>query len=294
MPNGADLSENIPRAIGWMLLATFFFVSLDALAKNQLQRYDVTQVVAVRFFFHLALTAVVVACVAPWAWRARNIGLQLLRSFFLMFTTFLFFTAVRTVPLADANAIMFMGPIFATVLSIPLLGERVGVRRWAGIAFSFAGAMLIIRPGSGFVGTGGLLLLCAAFIFAFYQIITRRLAKIDDPMTTILYTALVGAIVSSFFAPTKWVPPADVDWILMACMGLCGGVGHLCMIRAISSAPVSAVAPYAYTGLIWANVFGFMIFGDVPSIWTLAGAAIIASSGIYILYREQAQKAAAG
>jgi len=286
-PVGAPKTENTPRAIIWMLVTTFFFVAIDVQGKELLQRYDVTQVVAVRFAVHALFAALVVGIVSPWAVVTRSPRSQIMRSLSLLVTTSLFFMAVRTVPLAEASAIMFLGPILITALSYPLLGEKVGPRRWAGVGFGFLGALLIIRPGTGFLAGGALLLLGAALGNAFYQIVTRRLAKRDHPLTTALYTPLVGALVTGLAAPAAWISPNAGDWALMVGMGLAGGIGHLCLIRAISLAPVAVVSPFGYTSLLWASLFGYSFFGDVPDAWTLAGAAVIAMSGLYILYREQ-------
>ena len=202
----------------------------------------------------------------------------------------LFFLAVRTVPLAEASAIMFLAPILVTALSGPLLGETVGPRRWAGVAAGFVGAMMVVRPGADFLMGGATLVLAAALGNAVYQIITRRIAKRDHPLTTAAWTASVGALAAGAAAPFVWTAPTVADWALMAGTGIAGGIGHLCLIRAISSAPIAAVAPYAYTSLIWASLFGYTVFGDVPGAWTIAGAAVIASSGLYILYRERVRR----
>jgi drug/metabolite transporter (DMT)-like permease len=174
-------------------------------------------------------------------------------------------------------------------LSTVLLKEHVGPRRWAGVAVGFIGAMIVVRPWEsleGAMGAGVLFLLIAALSNANYQIATRRV-RVDDPMTSLLYTAVAGAVVTSLILPWGWEWPSWIDWLLLASTGLAGGIGHLCLIRALQSAPASVVAPFSYSALIWATLFGFTIFGELPDMWTWAGAALIVGSGLYIFHRER-------
>lgn len=280
-------ADNVGAGIAWMLATMVFFVGIDATAKHLLVTYPLVQVMWGRFFFHLL---VVVALTGPrfiTRLGTRVPALQAARSLLLLTTTGLFFAGLRTVQLAEASAIMFLAPIIMTVLSVPILGEMVGVRRWTGVAVGFAGAMIIVRPGGGFMEVGAALLLTAAVSNAAYQLITRKIRGVDHPMTTLFYTALAGTVVLSAAAPFAWVTPTWTDWGLMALTGVCGGLGHLCLIRAFQSAPAAAVAPFSYTGLVWATIFGFTMFGDLPDRWTAVGATVIAASGLYIFYREQ-------
>ena len=184
---------------------------------------------------------------------------------------------------------MFLNPILLTILSIPLLGEKVTPRRWFGVIFGFVGAIIVVQPwteGLGFPDPGVLFLLAAALFNANYQIITRKV-RMDDPLTSLLYTAAAGAVVTSAIAPWFWQWPGAFDWLLLVASGLAGGLGHLCLIRAFQAAPASVVAPFSYSSLIWATLFGFVIWGDFPDLWTWAGAALIIISGHYIFYGER-------
>lgn len=185
---------------------------------------------------------------------------------------------------------MFMSPIIVTILSIPLLGERVGLRRWIGIVIGFAGALIVMRPGSESLQLSVLVVLTAAFTHALYQVFTRKLRAHDHQMTSLFYTGIVGAVATTAAVPFFWEPVAAADWLLFVFAGIAGGIGHLCLIRAFQNAPVSVAAPFSYSSLPWAILFGFVLFGDLPGAWTLSGAALIICSGLYIYHREQKLK----
>jgi drug/metabolite transporter (DMT)-like permease len=271
-----------------MLATMIWFVALDTIAKNLLVNldYSIVQVVWARFFFHFVLAALLAALF----WRHRIAGRQMLwqlfRSLLLFVTTVLFNAGLRSVPLATGTAIMFLSPILITALSVPILGEQVGIRRWLGVAAGFIGALIIIRPASGF-DTGALFFLAAALVNAAYQLLTRRVSRLDDPRTTFFYTAIVGAVAGSLVVPYDWQNPAPAHWLLLVAMGVTGGVGHLLLIYSFAKAPVSAVAPFAYSALVWATLAGYLFFGEVPDAWTVAGALTIAASGLYIFHRER-------
>ena len=258
-----------------------------------LEHYSRVEVTWARFFFASIFAAL--AC-GPRLGRlavSHSPGKQLLRSIFLMSTTGAFNAGIRATPLATGTTIMFLSPILVTLLSIPLLGEKVGLRRWAGIVLGFLGALIVVRPGEeGSLGLGGgvAFLLLAAFLNASYQLLTRGVRD-DDPMTSLLYTAAAGAVVSSAILPWFWQTPALADWPLFVASGLAGALGHLCLIRAFRAAPASVVAPFSYSSLIWATLFGFLIWGDWPDSWTWVGASLIVGSGLYIYHRERVVKA---
>lgn len=285
----SDSQENRSIGILWMLATMFCFISLDAVMKHLLESYSLVQVTWGRFFF---ATLVAVAACGPRIGTlvvTRAPGLQLSRSLLLMTTTGVFNAGIRTTPLATATTIMFMSPILVTLLSMPLLGEKVGWRRWAGIVLGFTGAIIVVRPwqeGLGGTGSGMLLLLVAALLNANYQILTRKVRH-DDPLTSLLYTAAAGALVTSAMVPWFWVWPTVFDWLLLVLTGVAGGIGHLCLIRAFRQAPASVVAPFTYSSLVWAALFGFAIWGDWPDLWTWSGAAVIIGSGLYIFHRER-------
>ncbi len=282
--------DDVRAGIAWMLVTSLFFVSLDATAKILVARYPVVEIVWGRFVFHLLFALLLLGRRLPSLVRSNALVLQLVRSVFLMATTALFFIGVRLLPLADASAIMFTSPILVTLLAIPFLGEKVGPRRWAAVGVGFLGALIVVRPGLGVMGVGALVLLGCAFCNACYQLITRRLRGTDDPLTTLLYTAVAGTVGTSLALPAVWVPLEGTDWLLLVMLGAFGCFGHFTLIKAFQSAPAAVVAPFSYANLIWATILGYLIFSDLPDLWTLLGAAIIAAGGLYILHREQVRK----
>ncbi len=284
--------QNAPgRGILWMLATAFCFVSMDALAKYLSQSYPVLQVVWARYVFHLLILALVLGPRLPRVARTGRLGLQFLRSLFLLGATGLFFAALSFIPLADATAIMFVAPILVTAMSVPLLGEYVGPQRWASVVVGFLGALVIIRPGSDAMEPAALLALGAASCYGFYQIATRRLSATDAPLTTLMYSAAVGVLVSSAAVSFFWVTPSPADWLTMMGLGLFGALGHFALIKAFQAAPAVTVTPFGYVNLLWAVLFGFVFFGELPDAWTMLGAAIIAASGLYILHREKLRRA---
>lgn len=278
------------RGIAWMLLTMLLFVSMDALVKQLVQSYPVPQVAWARFFFHAVLLATVLGRRLPAKLMTQRRGLQFLRSGLLMATTLQFFAGLYFLPLADMTAIMQTAPLIVTALSLPLLGEHVGVRRWLGVAAGFIGALIIIRPGAEGMQLAALLPLGAATTFALYQITTRVLSRTDGTLNTLLYTPLLGAGLLAAALPFVWVMPDAEGWALMVLVGLLGGLGHFTMIRAFTWAPAATVSPFGYSGLIWAALFGLVFFGDFPDAWTISGAAVIVGSGLYILHREHLRR----
>jgi len=283
-------SDSHLLGIAWMLAAKFWFVTLDSTAKYLMQSFPVVQVIWARFFFHLLFVILLMGPQLVSRIKSQSLLHQGMRSLFMFTTTVLFFVGISLLPLTTASTIMFMSPVIVTILAIPLLGEKVGVRRWIGIAIGFAGALVVMRPGTDSLQLSILVVLAAAVTHALYQVFTRKLGTRDSPMTSLFYTALIGALVSTVVVPFYWQPVVAFDWLLFVFAGVAGGIGHLCLIRAFRLAPASVVAPFSYSSLLWATASGFLLFGDLPDTWTLTGAALIIASGLYIFHREQAIK----
>lgn len=275
------------RGIALIVFAIFLFVVMDATAKYLSAYLPVLQIVWARNVFAIVFTLVMLRRRDPIAMlRSRRPGLQLARSFLLFASTWFFFAAIQAIPLADASSISFVAPLMVTALSVPLLGERVGPRRWAAVAVGFVSAMIIIRPDPATLQVASLLPLGSATCFALYQIATRVLAGNDHAVTTTLYSPVVGAVFCSALMPLLWTRPDLLQWGLLLLVGALGGFSHFVLIKAYEYAPPSLLAPFAYTNLIWSVSFGFALFGDLPDRWTALGAAIVVASGLYTLYRE--------
>ncbi|MDP6787843.1 MAG: DMT family transporter [Rhodospirillales bacterium] len=281
----ADLSDS-HRGILWMLLTTLLFVFMDTIAKYLTGTYPVPQITWARYAFHALALAVLFRRRLPALMRTKRLGLQILRSSLLFSATILSFFALRVMPLADVVAIWAITPILVTAFSVPLLGERVGPRRWAGVGAGFVGAIIIIRPGMGVMQAAAILPASVAVVLAFYHLATRALSSTDSSTTTIVYTVIVGLLVSTAAVPFYWVTPDASAWILMVVLGLLGMASHFSLIKSFEVATAATVIPYTYTNLIWATVVGFVVFGDLPDRWTVIGAGVIVAGGLYIFHRE--------
>ena len=273
-----------------MLLGCIFLASVNIYAKYLSSTYSIPQIVWARYVFHILMIVVIFGRGFPNTLKTDHFGWQSLRSFLMIVATACYFSGLSVISLAKASAIMFLAPILVTTFSSTLLGERIGYRRWIGVLLGFAGAIIIIRPGTGMMQTWALFMIAAAICQAFYQIFTRRVSDLDSPSTSLTYSAVGGCIVLSAVVPFFWMQPDLQAWILMAVMGVSAGIGHFALIKAFSAAPAPTVAPYFYSHLLWATIFGFTIFGSLPDVWTLTGAAVIVTSGLYIYHREQVRK----
>lgn len=214
--------------------------------------------------------------------RTRRPWLQVTRGACLVCSLSALFVSLRYLPLAVATTVSFTAPLIITALSGPVLGERVGARRWMAVVAGMAGAMIVIRPGSEVFHWASLLTITGAFFFALFNVATRMLGGIDRPLTTVLYTFLVSTVLLSFAMPLVWAAPSVVEWLLFAASGLLGFAAHFSIARSLTLADASAVAPLHYVRLLWAIGIGLVVFGHVPDVWTLAGGALIVASGIYV------------
>lgn len=270
-----------------MVSGIAMFAVGEALVKHLARHFDVLQVVWARYLFHALLFLIIFSRTGVWRQIATTRPvLQFGRSILLLIATFLFFTALRYLPLADAVAINFVAPLLVTAFSIPILGEQVGIRRWAAILTGFGGVLLIIRPGSGAMHWAAFLPLGTAFCYALYQIMTRLASRTDDARTNLFWTSAIGALVMSAAAPFAWRAPDTIEWLMMASTGLLFGFGHYLLIRGLEMAPVSVLSPFGYTQLIWATILGYIVFDQFPDTYKFVGAAIVIGSGLYIWWRE--------
>ena len=271
-----------------MCFAVACFASMNGFVKElRVQELPLVEIIWGRYFFHTIIVLALFPRRVPTLMSGSDKGWQLARSVLVLLATACMFTAVGLMPLADAIAITFLAPILITALSVPFLGEKIGLRRWMAVFVGFAGMLVIVRPGGGLFQLAALLPIAVTVFYAFYQIITRMISHRTDPINSVFYTAIVGAIVMSAVVPFFWEAPTLEQWGMMMGAGLLGGLGHFAIILAYQRAEAPLVAPFAYTELIWATILGLAFFGDFPGTGTFVGAAIIAASGIYILHRER-------
>ncbi|MBV8793244.1 MAG: DMT family transporter [Pseudolabrys sp.] len=275
-----------------MCAAVASFSCLDATGKYLNHHMDTLQVVWARYFFAFALTLVFSNPVTqPRLMKTNRPLFQVGRSALLLLSTVLNLFALRWLQLDEVLAILFATPFLVAVISVALLGEVVGWRRWSAITVGFFGVLLVTRPGIGHTDPV-LLLPCGGVIcYALYVISTRVLSRTDSNETTQFYTSLVGAVAMTAVVPFVWTTPEN--WlisILMVLIGALGGGGHYLLIRAHRLAPASTLAPFIYTQMVWTTALGFFVFGDVPHYWTIVGGAIVIVSGLYLLHRETVRK----
>lgn len=268
-----------------MLATMCLFVSADATAKLLTPFYPVIEITWGRFLFHLLLLLPLLLARGGAVFRSSRLRLQLTRSVFQVGSTVFYFAAIAILPLATAATISFAQPLLVTVFSVPVLGEKVGPRRWAAVLVGFVGVLIIIRP-AGIVHWATLLPLATACCSAFYQLSTRLVARVDPVEASLFYTAAGGFILACLAVPLVWQTPDLSGWLLMALTGTLSASGHYCIIHAFQRVPASVLAPFTFTQLLWATGLGYVLFGDLPDAWTVLGALVIVGSGLYVFYRE--------
>ncbi len=278
--------------IALMCGAVFLFAGNDAVAKYLNGHMDTVQVVWARYMSAFALAVILLDPVGrPNVMRTARPWLQLFRSALLLASTMMNFAALRYLQLDQTMAIMFSTPFLVALLGGPLLGEWFRWRRWTAIIVGFCGVLLVARPGAGGIPPAAQLILAAALCYAIYTITTRLLSRTDSDETTNFYSNLVGAAVITVAVPFFWTSQSDPTIIVLMCsMGLFSGMGHYLLIRGHRLAPAAVLAPFIYTEIVWMIALGYLMFGDVPNSWTLAGVAVVIASGLYLLYRERVVK----
>ena len=284
-------ASSTSRGIACALAAWLLFAGMDAGSKLLAEHYAIVQILWVRFLSLLAVSSWLAARHGRAGLTTRRFGLQGLRSLMLMVEIGLFIWTITVLPLADAHAILAISPLIVTALSVPLLGERVGIRRWSAIGVASIGMLVILRPGFGAVHPMALVALLCAVMWSLYQILTRIVSRTDPPLTTLFYTALIGALALTLVGPFYWRAPDGRGWALFALVAVLGASGHYLLIKALQLAPASLLQPFAYTVLVWATVVGFTVFGNLPDLLTVLGAAIIVASGLYTFARERRLRA---
>lgn len=274
------------RAILLMVAAILCFSLMDATAKALSPRIGIIPAIWARYAGQTIVVLVLVAHKMPGVLHTRYPKLQLARSVFLMGATWCFFIGISNVGLTESTAIMNVNPVLITLGAALFLGERLGPRRLAGIGVALIGAMIVIRPGSDVFSPYAIYPLCAAFCYTAYALATRFVGKDEDIWTSLFYTGAFGTVVLSALALPSMSMPDATSLMLMGLITLFGTLSQLLLIRALSQGEASMLAPFAYTGLIFATVWSIVFFGDFPDLWTIVGALVIASAGTYVWHRE--------
>ncbi len=291
MRNLAALNaRETPLAIATICAGVAFLVANDAIAKLLTDRYTPIQIVFLRNLIAVPIiTTVIIMAFGSASLRTRHLPLHAMRGALMTLGAWLYFTALIYLPLAEATALVFSAPIFITALSVPLLGEHVGWRRWGAVLLGFVGVLIIVRPGSAAFQLAALLPVGTALCYALFMISARWIDRSERLWTMMLFAMLFPMIYAAPFAIANWVPVQGGDILLFLGLAICGSLGLALIGQAFRMAPAAIVAPFDYTALIWATGLGWLIWGDVPLLWTILGAAIIVVSGIIIILREAKQ-----
>ena len=277
------------RGISLIMLAVFLFSAMDTLAKFALRSYPPGPLIWARYSVH---TAFMLTLLAPRMGlrllRTSRPAAQVMRGLLLVASTGFFYLALRHLPLAEAAAISFVAPVLVTALSGPMLNERVTRRQWGAIMLGFLGVLVIMRPGGGLLKPAALFPLGSALAFAFYQIMTGKLAGRENPLTTLFFTALVGTVATSLLLPFTWQTPTLMQAGLMLAIGCLGGFGHFLLIRAVEIASPTTLAPFIYTQLVWSTLLALVAFGEFPDLASLFGMLVIIAAGLLAVNWQRA------
>jgi len=266
----------------WMLLPF-----MDGMAKHLSTEIHFIQVVWGRYFFMAILSLLITYFFFNHNLRwPKNLPIQLSRSLFLFLSTVFFFFSISKISLAEALTLSFVSPIIVTILSIFLLNEKVGVRRWIAVFLGFAGVIIVIRPGFNEINIATVAALGTGICYAFYIVSTRKLSSIDSPLLTLIFTALSGVILISLVVPFFWTWMNFSQWLILISLASIGTVAHLLIILSLNFAEASKLAPLGYFEIITNVLIGYYFFNDFPNKWIWVGLLLIISSGIYISIRE--------
>ena len=272
----------ILNASAWMILPV-----MDAFAKHLSLSMHVFQITWARYFFTvvftLSLMVVFYRNTLVWSKRPK---LQLIRGIILAFTTLCFFYSISIISLPKALTLAFVAPITCTALSPIFLSEKVGIRRWSAVLVGFLGCLIVIRPGFIELNLATLAALGCGICYGVYLIITRKLSTSDNPLLTLLFTGVVGLLITSLFIPSFWINPTLNQWILMSIIGLIASLAHFLIILSLKYADASKLAPLGYTEIITNILISYYFFYELPDNWTYLGLFIIVISGLYIAKRE--------
>jgi len=285
--------EEVRRGIVYVVASIFVFALTNALIKWLVARYSVVEIVVFRSTFALVPCLYLVATRGGiLALRTKRLHQHVTRSILQFVSMICIFTAFGLMPLADAVAITFASPLFLTMLSIPLLGEQVGIYRWSAVIVGFVGVLTMVQPGPGLLHSGALFPLANALINACVTIAIRRMTLTEASTTLVFYQTLVTGVIALVLVPFFWVTPDLVDLVLFSATGLLSGIAQFWWMQGCRFVPAAVAAPFSYTSMIWSLALGYLVWSDVPSAAVFAGATIVIASGLYILYRETIRRAA--
>ncbi len=294
MTNKTPSSPGLPpdrifRSIVAILLSVSCFSVLNAISKTLSAHYPVVQVIWARYLFAFILMMVLfLPRYRMNLFRYKRLDSQIIRGLLLFFSSFLYFHGLVYLPLPTAASISLTSPLIVTALSTRFLGEPVGPRRWAAVAVGFIGALIVVRPGHANFDWHTLYIVASTICSSLYQLYSRRYGQAERPEASATMATIVGVLAASPLLPFEWITPlSGWDIVLFVAIGVMAGVGHYFLTIAYSQAPAAVIAPFNYLQLVGAAILGYLLFKDVPDMWTWVGAGVIMSSGLYIGHRER-------
>lgn len=271
-----------------MIGAVSLLSSMDAMMKWLTEGYSIPQIVFLRSLGSLLPLGIYLAFTVnnPMAFYTRRPLAHIMRALVGLAALVALVLAFSMMPLANVVAIAFAAPLFVTILAVLMLGEKVGLRRWTSTLVGFGGVLIIIQPGGESFNQGAWLALFGTALYALVQIFLRQMARTETSAAILLYNLLVGVVVSGACMPFLWQTPTPLDWWIFAATGLVGGAGQICMVLAFRYGEASVVTPLDYLSIIWATLYGYIIWGELPGGGVWLGTAIVVASGLYIVHRE--------
>ena len=279
------------RGIALILASTLFLGTSDVTAKYLSVTLPSIEIAWIRFLiFAVIMTPAMLPASPIYALRTDRVGLQLLRGAALLSSSLLFITGLRYLPIAEASATGFVSPLFVTALSILFLGERVGLRRWLATVVGLAGVLIILRPGTSAFHPAAFFPLVSALAWAATLIMTRIMSGREHASTVMTYSSIAGLAILSVLVPFVWVMPSWHDILFGILIGFTSTAGQWIVVLAFRYADASVLAPFSYTQLLWVSILGFLVFGEVPDVFTVTGAIFIVGSGLYIAHRERVRR----
>jgi len=279
------------RGIALILASTVFLGASDVTAKYLSATLPSIEIAWIRFLvFALIMSPAMLPGSPLFALHSRRPGFQMVRGVALLASSLFFISGLRFLPIAEASATGFVSPLFVTALSIAFLGESVGIRRWIATAVGLIGVLIILRPGTGAFHAAAFFPIISALAWACTLIMTRMMSGREHALTTMTYSSIVGVCVLCALVPLVWVTPSWHDILFGILIGVASTLGQWIVVLAFRYADASVLAPFSYTQLLWVSILGFVIFGEVPDIWTVTGAAFIVGSGLYTAHRERIRR----
>ncbi|MEM7564214.1 MAG: DMT family transporter [Pseudomonadota bacterium] len=283
----SDSGDRPLAGILMMLIGIAAFSVMDATLKWLTEGYSIAQVVMLRSWFGLPLLCLFALYGNRLtALKTSNPGIHFVRYLLVLILSFSFFWALSQMKLVDAIAITFAAPIFITALSVPLLKESVGLKRWLAIAVGFSGVLIMLRPGSGVFQWASIIVLGSVLVYSLLMITTRAYKSSESTASLMLYPQLGMTITGFVLLPFFWKTPDLADLGLFALAGTFGSIGVMCVTHAFRLGAAAVISPFEYSALIWASLLGYLLWDELPDSFTLVGAAVVIASGLYIVYRE--------